>query len=64
MALKATAEEWSQYYDIAARRRRDLGGVPLTQYVRRKSSQQKAMFIGSSLFLLVLVTVLYTVLAS
>ena len=64
MALKATAEEWSQYYDVAARRRRDMGGDPLTRYIRKKSSQQKAMFIGSSVFLLVLVTVLYTVLAS
>ena len=64
MALKADADRWSQYYAIAARRRRDLGGDPLTAYVRRESSRQKALFIGSSLFLVVLVTVLYTVLSS
>jgi hypothetical protein len=59
VALKATAEEWSRYYAVAARRRRDLGGDPLTSYVRRETSRQKALFIGSSLFLAALVVVLY-----
>lgn len=62
--MKATAEQWTQYYADAARKRRDLGGDPFTRYSRKKASQQKALFIGSSLFLLGLVTVLYTVLTS
>jgi hypothetical protein len=61
--MKASSEEWSRYYAVAARRRRDLGGDPLTHYVRRETSRQKALFIGSSLFLIVLVTVLYTFLS-
>jgi hypothetical protein len=60
--MKATAEEWSRYYNVAARRRRDMGGDPFTRYVRKKAKQQKALFIGSSLFLVGLVTVLYSVL--
>ena len=62
--MKATAEDWSRYYAVAARKRREIGGDPFTKYVQRKSSQQKALFIGSSLFLVGLVSVLYTVLAS
>jgi hypothetical protein len=62
--VKANAEQWSQYYAVAARRRRENGGDPFTNYKRRKESQQKALFIGSSLFLVGLVTVLYTVLTS
>jgi hypothetical protein len=62
VSMKATAEEWGEYYAIAARKRRENGGDPWTRYVQRKSSQQKALFIGSSLFLVGLVTVLYTVL--
>ena len=61
---KATAEEWSRYYAVARQRRRDVGGDPFTNYIRKRSSQQKALFIGSSLFLIGLVTVLYTVLSS
>jgi hypothetical protein len=61
---RATTEEWSRYYAVAARRRRELGGDPFTNYTRKHAAQQKALFIGSSLFLLGLVTVLYTVLAS
>jgi len=61
-SMKATAEEWSQYYASAARKRREVGGDPFTRYVQRRASQQKALFIGSSLFLVGLVTVLYTVL--
>ena len=62
--MKATAEDWSRYYAVAARRRREVGGDPFTNYRNRKLSQQKVLFVGSSLFLLGLVTVLYTVLAS
>jgi hypothetical protein len=62
--MKATADEWSRYYAVAARRRREAGGDPFTNYVKRKTSQQKVLFIGSSVFLAVLVTVLYTVLSS
>jgi hypothetical protein len=61
--LKATAEDWSRYYAVAARRRREVGGDPFTNYKNRKQSQQKVLFVGSSLFLLGLVTVLYSVLA-
>lgn len=61
---KATAEDWNRYYTVAARRRREGGGDPFTNYSRRRASQQKALFIGSSLFLAGLVTVLYTVLAT
>jgi hypothetical protein len=64
ISMKATAEEWSRYYAVAAQKRREYGGDPWTRYVQRKSSQQKALFIGSSIFLVGLVTVLYTVLAS
>ena len=60
---KATAEEWSRYYAVAARRRRAEGGDPFTKYIKKRASQQKALFIGSSLFLVGLVTVLYTVLS-
>jgi hypothetical protein len=62
--VKATAEEWNQYYAVAARRRRQAGGDPFTNYTRRKASQQRALFIGASLFLVGLVTVLYNVLTS
>jgi hypothetical protein len=62
--MKASADDWSRYYAVAARRRREAGGDPFTNYVKRKTSQQKVMFIGSSLFLALLVTVLYTVLSS
>jgi hypothetical protein len=62
--MKATAEEWGQYYAVAARRRREAGGDPFTNYKKRKATQQKALFIGSSVFLVALVTVLYTVLTS
>ena len=62
--MKATTEDWSRYYTVAARRRREAGGDPFTNYKRRKESQQKAFFIGSSPFLGVLVTVLYSVLTS
>jgi hypothetical protein len=62
--MKATADEWSEYYATAARRRRDLGGDPFTRYTKRKQSQQKRLFIGSSLFLVGLVTVLLSVLTS
>jgi hypothetical protein len=61
---KATTEDWSRYYAVAARRRRQGGGDPFTNYTRRKASQQKALFIGSSLFLAGLVSVLYSVLTS
>jgi len=64
MASKATTEEWRQYYAVAARRRRAVGGDPFTNYIKRRSSQQKALFIGSSLFLAGLVLVLYSVLTS
>lgn len=60
--MKATPEQWGQYYEIAARRRREVGGDPFTNYKRRRETQQKAFFIGSSLFLVALVTVLYNVL--
>ena len=62
--MKATAEDWGRYYAVAARRRRELGGDPFTNYRNRKTAQQKALFIGSSLFLAGLVTVLYSVLSS
>jgi hypothetical protein len=62
--VKATAEDWSRYYAVAARRRRQAGGDPFTNYTRRKAAQQKVLFVGSSLFLMGLVTVLYHVLAS
>jgi hypothetical protein len=62
--MKASAEEWSRYYAVAARRRRDVGGDPFTRFTRKRAAQQKALFIGSSLFLVALVTVLYTVLTS
>lgn len=62
--MKASAEQWSQYYAVARRRRRDSGGDPFTRYTKKKASQQKALFIGSSLFLVGLVTVLYNVLTS
>jgi hypothetical protein len=62
--VKATAEQWGQYYATAAQRRRRAGGDPFTNYKRRKETQQRALFIGSSLFLLGLVTVLYGVLTS
>ena len=61
---KATADDWNRYYAVAARKRRACGGDPFTNYIKRRSSQQKALFIGSSLFLAGLVTVLYSVLAS
>jgi hypothetical protein len=64
ISMKATAEEWSRYYAVAARKRREIGGDPFTRYTQRKATQQRALFIGSSLFLVGLVTVLYTVLAS
>jgi len=60
---RATTEDWSRYYAVAARRRRDVGGDPFTNYKRRHATKQKALFVGSSLFLLGLVTVLYTVLS-
>jgi hypothetical protein len=60
---KATAEQWSQYYAYAARRRREVGGDPFTNYTRRHMARQRALFIGSSLFLVGLVMALYTVLA-
>jgi hypothetical protein len=62
--MKATSEQWGRYYEVAARRRREVGGDPFTNYKRRKETQQKALFIGSSLFLVGLVTVLYSVLTS
>ena len=62
--MKATAEDWSRYYAVAARRRREVGGDPFTNYRNRKLREQKVLFVGSSLFLLGLVTVLYTVLSS
>ena len=62
--MKASAEDWSRYYAVAARRRRASGGDPFTNYTRRKASQQKALFIGSSLFLAGLFAVMYTVLSS
>jgi hypothetical protein len=62
VSMKATAEQWSEYYAVAARKRRANGGDPFTLYIERRASQQKALFIGSSLFLVGLVTVLYTVL--
>jgi hypothetical protein len=64
MHMKASADDWSRYYAVAARRRREAGGDPFTNYVKRKTSQQKVLFIGSSVFLALLVTVLYTVLSS
>ncbi|HVZ75269.1 MAG TPA: hypothetical protein VHJ20_22985 [Polyangia bacterium] len=60
---KATAEEWSRYYAVAAQKRREAGGDPFTNYARRYAKRQKALFIGSSLFLVGLVTVLYSVLS-
>ena len=54
----------SRYYTTAARRRREAGGDPFTNYKRRKESQQKVLFIGSSLFLVGLIAVLYGVLVS
>ena len=62
--MKATSEQWGKYYEFAAQRRREVGGDPFTNYKKRKETQQKAFFIGSSLFLVVLVTVLYSVLTS
>jgi hypothetical protein len=62
--MKATSEEWSRYYAHAAQRRRETGGDPFTIYTRKKASQQKVLFISSSLFLVGLVAVLYTVLTS
>jgi hypothetical protein len=62
--MKATAEEWGRYYAVAARRRREVGGDPFANYKRKKETQQRALFIGSSLFLVGLVTVLYSVLTS
>jgi hypothetical protein len=59
---KATAEEWSRYYAVAARKRREIGGDPFTMYLRKHQTKQKVLFVGSSLFLAGLVTVLYTVL--
>jgi hypothetical protein len=61
---KATTEDWSRYYATASRRRRAIGGDPFTRYVAKQAAQQKALFIGSSLFLVALVTILYNVLAS
>jgi hypothetical protein len=60
--MKATAEDWSRYYHAAAQRRRDVGGDPFTKYLKKRESQQKVLFIGSSLFLVGLVTLLYSVL--
>jgi hypothetical protein len=59
---RATAEDWTRYYASAAQRRRDIGGDPLRTYLERKIKQQRVMFIGSSLFLVGLFTVLYSVL--
>jgi hypothetical protein len=61
--VKPTAEDWSQYYAVAERRRYEMGGDPFTNYKRRKQAQQKALFIGSSLFLVGLFLALYTVLS-
>jgi hypothetical protein len=62
--MKATSEEWKDYYATASRRRRELGGDPFTRYTQKKASQQRVLFISSSLFLVGLVTVLYSVLTS
>ena len=62
--MKATTDDWNRYYAHAAQRRWDIGGDPFTMYTRRKAAQQKALFISSSLFLVGLVGVLYSVLAS
>jgi hypothetical protein len=59
---RATPEEWSRYYAVAARKRREIGGDPFTNYLRKYQAKQKVLFVGSSLFLVGLVTVLYTVL--
>jgi hypothetical protein len=61
---KASTEDWNRYYAVAARKRRACGGDPFTNYIKRRSAQQKILFIGSSLFLAGLVTVLYSVLTS
>jgi hypothetical protein len=60
---KATAEEWTRYYAVAAQKRREIGGDPFTKYLRRHQTKQKVLFVGSSLFLAGLVTVLYSVLS-
>lgn len=59
---RATAEEWNRYYAVADQKRREIGGDPFTKYVQRRTLQQKVLFIGSSIFLVGLVTVLYSVL--
>jgi hypothetical protein len=59
---RATAEDWNRYYAVADQRRQEIGGDPFKKYVKKESSRQKVLFIGSSLFLVGLVTVLYSVL--
>jgi hypothetical protein len=61
---RATAEDWQRYYAVADQKRRECGGDPFKNYVQKRASQQKVLFIGSSLFLVGLVTVLYSVLSS
>jgi hypothetical protein len=59
---RATAEDWNRYYSDAAQKRRDLGGDPFRKYWKRQATRQRYLFIGSSLFLAGLVTVLCSVL--
>jgi type II secretory pathway component PulM len=59
---RATSEDWSRYYEGARRKRRVMGGDPIERYVARRNARERRFFIGTSLVLVAVLIVFYSVL--
>jgi type II secretory pathway component PulM len=59
---RATSEDWSRYYEGARHRRRVIGGDPLAKYLERRDTREKMFFIASSVLLLGVLIIFYSVL--
>ena len=55
---RATKAEWDNYYDRAAQLRAVVGD-PFQRHIRRETFRERAFMIGSSLFVVALVSVFY-----
>ncbi|HEX3904255.1 MAG TPA: hypothetical protein VH853_15565 [Polyangia bacterium] len=55
---RATKAEWDRYYDRAAQVRAVVGD-PFERHIRRETVRERVFMIGSSLFVLVMVSVFY-----
>ena len=59
---RATNEEWVRYYETARKRRQQGGPDPLQRYLAQKETRERHFFVASSLLLVSVLAIFYSIL--